>query len=56
MNPKKIIPINKGNYSMDTEERDIEYEKNYHIQRENETLCSSCDVKTVTQTTKSYTK
>jgi radical SAM protein with 4Fe4S-binding SPASM domain len=27
MNPKKIIPINKGNYSMDTKERDSEYEK-----------------------------
>ncbi|MDB9718810.1 radical SAM protein [Candidatus Pelagibacter sp.] len=27
MNPKKIIPINKGNYSMETKERDDEYEK-----------------------------
>ena len=27
MYPKKIIPINKGNYSMDTKERDDEYEK-----------------------------
>ena len=24
----KFIPINKGNYSMDTEERDLNFEKN----------------------------
>ena len=27
-NSKKFIPINKGNYSMDTHERDLEFEKN----------------------------
>ena len=26
-NSKKFIPINKGNYSMDTHERDLEFEK-----------------------------
>ena len=25
-NSKKFIPINKGNYSMDTHERDLEFE------------------------------